>query len=328
MKNSPLPRVKTNLGARPHRGAGRFLVIAIFALVTLAPAAADPTSASAVLRIGCLRTDPEARLGPGALFGLRDYLVSATLSSQPMRERGVTDIAVISSDSHEDLVQRMGQNEFDLVFCSASDFVSQRGDYEVLYQFRRPRDSYDPRGQRVFHKGVIFAGVSSPLFPGPDPTSLLTQFLSREEIAMVSSYSAAGYVYPCLKLAAFTSNTLPGRIRFCGSAEEVVKNVVAGSVGLGACEAGVIEEVFRQNGIERERERLVRVILETDPIPTDPVVVRSGWLPRHSPAGRELQDALRTYFASDSQLPRLELSASAKYDDLRRNVEALEAMKR
>jgi ABC-type phosphate/phosphonate transport system substrate-binding protein len=248
--------------------------------------------------------------------------------ARALADAGFTGIDLLSSDSHEDLVQRMGQDEFDIVFCTAKDFVSQRGGYEVVFQLRRPGDAYDARGQRVFHKGVVIVNNRSPLFGAPQPAQGIAERLSAGAIAMVSSYSAAGYVYPCLKLAAQTSDTLPSRILFCGSSEEVVKHVVNGITEIGACDAGVLEEVLRQSGIGEYQHDLVRVIMETDPIPTDPVVFRLAHMPRVSALGREMQDAMRAVFAREAGLPRLESSSSAKYEDLRRNISAFEAMAR
>jgi ABC-type phosphate/phosphonate transport system substrate-binding protein len=289
---------------------------------------ASPTTAGDRFRIGYLRSDPESRLGSASLYNLRDQLLSQEGFRRELGGAGFDSVDILSSDSHEDLVQRMGQNEFDLVFCTAKDFVSQKGDYEVVFQVRRPGDAFDARGQRVFHKGIVFVNNRSPLFTASQPLQLLAGRLAAGPVAMVSSYSAAGYVYPSLKLAAHTSSTLPSRILFCGSSEEVVKHVINGVSEIGACDAGVLEEVLRQGGIAGRQDELVRVILETDPIPTDPVVFRSIHVPRVSPLGRQLQDAMRALFARDAALPRLESSSNGKYEDMRRNIAAFEAMAR
>ncbi|MCX7018376.1 MAG: PhnD/SsuA/transferrin family substrate-binding protein [bacterium] len=279
------------------------------------------TSAPLVFRIGHITGDPESPLGGDVLYALRDALVSSPLVQQAMREANVGAIAVLSSDSHQDLIQRMDQNEFDLVFCSSVDFVQQNGDYEAVFQLRRPRDSFDPNGGRVFHRGVVFVNNRSPLFSDEITSDRLGAYLSGREIAMVGSFSAAGYIYPLLKIAALPGQRPPPISMFCDSSEEVVKNVVNGAAEIGACDGGVIEEVLARNGLAEERNRLVRIVMETDPIPTEPVALRANWLPRGSAFGRELRDALRQFFARDNKLPRLQNSSRDKFLDLKQNLQ-------
>jgi ABC-type phosphate/phosphonate transport system substrate-binding protein len=276
-----------------------------------------------LFRIGFLPGDPESQLSRGALYSLREFLLERASLRAAMAVEGISDIVLQSADSRENLIQRMNRSDFDLVFCSSVDFVTQRGDYEARFQLRRPEDSFDARGNRFFHKGVVFVNNRSPLFSGNLETARLADYFDRQEVAMVGS-SAAAYFYPGLKIASLsTSGSLPRRVRLCESSEEVVKTVINGlngSVEVGACDSGVIEKVLERNGLPERREELIRVILETDPIPTDPVALKSRWLPRVSVFGRELSEGLRQYFAPEHQLPRLENSSSEKFDDLRENV--------
>jgi ABC-type phosphate/phosphonate transport system substrate-binding protein len=290
------------------------------------PAAAAP-SAGRVFRIGYLHFDPEAQLRPGVFYSLRDFLTSQTDFQREMRAAGLEDVALLSSDSHEHLIERMSHNEFDLVFCSAKDFVSQNGNYNVIYQLKRSNDRFDPRGQRVFHYGIIFVNNRSPLFTAElSPKKLQDYFLKCDRIALVSSFSAAGYDYPLLKISETTSGTLPKSIMFCQSSEEVVKNVINGVSDIGACDSGVIEKVLRINGLQQDRSQLVRTILETAVIPTDPVLLQQNWEPAKSPFIQELLNGLRQFFHPSEtapDLPRLERSSNDKFDDLRQNVELL-----
>jgi ABC-type phosphate/phosphonate transport system substrate-binding protein len=280
-------------------------------------------------RIGFLRADPEAQLRYGVLHGIRDELLSRPAIKSAMAVENLKGIILLPSDSHQGLIQRMDRNEFDMVFCSSIDFVSQSGDYDALFQLRRPRDSFDPRGKRVFHRGQIFVNNRSPLFRDAITTSRLANLFVREEIAMVSSFSAAGYVYPCLKIASTVDESLPRGILFCDSSEEVVKYVINGVTEVGACDAGIIEAVLARNGLADRRDKLVRVVLETDPIPTDPVAIREKWLPRNSVFGRELRDALRQIFSRpEHRLPRLENSSPEQYEDLRSNLERFQELRR
>jgi ABC-type phosphate/phosphonate transport system substrate-binding protein len=247
--------------------------------------------------------------------------------AQTLPEAGLNGVVVLATDSHQDLIQRMDAGEFDLVFCTSMDYVSQTGPYEALFQLRRPRDRFDPQGERVYHSGVIFVNHRSPLFRGNASPAEMGYALLNTDIAMVGSFSAAGYVYPVVKIASLTSDTLPVRVVFCDSPEEVVKHVVNGVYGAGACDAGVVEEVLSAAGLTAERDALLRVVLETDPIPADPVVVRTDWLPRNSELGRQLRDALRQFFTGRPDLPRLQAATDANFDDLRRNLARLRELR-
>ncbi|MBX7244391.1 MAG: phosphate/phosphite/phosphonate ABC transporter substrate-binding protein [Candidatus Sumerlaeaceae bacterium] len=317
--------------AKLTRGAFQLLCAAFLLL------GAEPRSSSAVgdaptsapFRIGYLRGDPEAPLDSGVFFRLREYLLARPPIRDAVTSGAVSDIVLLASDSHQDLIQRMDQNEFDLVFCSSIDYVTQTGDYEAIYQLRRSkRDRFDPRGSRVFHSGVIFVNNRSPLFSGDITPARLADYFQRREIAMVGSFSAAGYVYPRLKIASLTTGTADLAVRFCDTPEEVVKYVINGVVEVGAADNGVIEEVLSSKKLDSELAKLVRVVIETDNIPTDPVALRRKWLPRNSDLGREIRDGIRQFFARDKQLPQLQASSSEKFEDLRQNLVLFRALPR
>jgi ABC-type phosphate/phosphonate transport system substrate-binding protein len=283
-----------------------------------------------VFRIGYQRGDPEALLSSGMFHAMREALMNRPKLRAAMKAENVDGIILLAADSHQGLIQRMDQNEFDLVFCTSVDFVSQSGDYEALFQLRRtPQDTFDPQAKRVFHRGQIFVNSRSRLFRGEVTTAALAALLERGEIAMVSTFSAAGYVYPCLKLASKGGGMLPERIMFCDSSEEVVKYVINGVTEAGACDAGVIGDVLSKNGLADKRDQLIRVILDTDPIPTDPVALREKWLPRSSVLGRELREELKLFFGMPgNRLPRLEDSSKEKFQDLSDNLKLFRELKR
>lgn len=302
-------------------------------LLALLPAStcaqSEPPFPAAEFRIGYLRADPESALTPPVLRALRDSLLARPAFREALRLSGLDGIALLAADSHQNLVERMSQTEFDLVFCSAIHYVTQQGSYDPLFQMRRPGDSFDPRGQQVFHRGIFLAGAGSPLFRRePDPP-LLTSLAETGDFACVSSFSAAGYTYPLLKIADLTSNTIPRRIVFCDSSEEVIKHVISGVAPWGACEEAALAPVLEQSGIAGERDRIVRVVLETDPIPSDPVLLRRRYLPAQSSLGREVRDGLQQFFDTHRpQLPKLVPAASRNYDDLRANLERLSELSR
>lgn len=300
----------------------------LFAVSVAQPVDNQAARANKVFRIGYVRGDAEALVRPSVFHEMRDWLLAAPEVQRGMQREGISEIALLAADSHENLIQRMEAGEFDVVFCTARDFVIQNGPYEVIFQLRRPQDTFDPRGDRVFHRGVVFVNNRSPLFTGQLTSARLSEFFgSLDAMAVVGS--AAGYDYPLLKIASLTSGTLPRRILFCDSSQEVVKSVINGVAGAGACDAGVIEQVLRENGLEKQQDKLVRVVLNTDPIPTDPVAINQAWLPAGSRFGREVRDALKKFFARpEPGLPRLENASSSRYADLRENIARFREMHR
>lgn len=283
--------------------------------------------------LGHLRGDPESPLDAAVFDRLRNFLLSLPAIRTAMEQEGVTGIEVQSADSVNILVDWMNQEQVDLAFAPAVAFTWQGGEYDAAFQLRRPRrDIISPGGDRIVHRGVLFVNNRSRLFSAPDTRPALTDYLRRElpsylashPIAFVSSFSAAGYFYPHLRLADLTSNTQPQSYFFCNSPEEVVKSVINGVAEIGACDAGVIEEVLGSGpeGLLANKDKLVRVILETDVIPTDPVVFRSRWHPRTgSVLGAEIRNGLRAFFEQNPQLPRLESSSNERFDELRESLE-------
>jgi ABC-type phosphate/phosphonate transport system substrate-binding protein len=319
-----IPQVNTKLVRKMrHIVKSAILFFVVLLLGMHAEKTTAQTSSPAFLRIGFLPNDPEAQVSPGAFYELREYLLAHPPFLKAMQEAGIEDIALIPVDRHDMMIQRMNRNELDLAFCSAVDFVFQTGDYEAYFQLRRSEDSFDPRGKRVFHKGVIFVNNRSPLYSANLSPGDFADTLTTTPIAMVSD-SAAGYFYPALRIARLSSrHTLPLNIHLCDSSEEVVKTVINGladNVSVGACEASALDKVLSQYGLLEYRAELVRVILETDPIPAEPVALHRKWLPRYSSLGRELSEALWRFFSPQRGLPALEYSSTEKYQDLRESI--------
>lgn len=280
-------------------------------------------SALGFFKIGFLPNDPEAQLPVAAIYEFRDFLASQPSVREAMQAEGIEDISLLAVDRHEAMVERMNRNEFDLAFCSAVDFVLQNGDYDARFQLRRPQDSYDARSGRVFHKGVIFVNNRNPLFRANLPPSEVARSLTTMPLAMVAG-SAAGYFYPSLKIARLGGiRELPQHVHLCDSSEEVVKAVINGlgdMVNAGACAEGAIEQVLAKQGLLEQRDKLVRVVMETDPIPGEPVVLHRRWAPRYSSLGRAVSEALQRFFVSDRGLPRIEFSSNESYQDLRAGI--------
>lgn len=282
------------------------------------------TSGNRLFRIGYLPEDPEAQLGTGAIHELREYLLAQTHVRDAMQNEGVEDISLLAVDRHEAMVERMNRNEFDLAFCSAVDFVLQNGDYDARFQLRRPQDSFDQRNNRVFHKGVIFISNRHAYFNDRSKSPQdFAETLSTSPLAMVAG-SAAGYFYPSLKIARLASHRqLPQFVHLCDSSEEVVKTVLnglGGTITAGACEKGALEQILKRYNLLEKQDQLVRVVIETDPIPGEPVVLHRQWSPRVSSLGRALSEAMQSFFSESRGLPRLEHCSNDKFQDLRENL--------
>ncbi|MCX7626082.1 MAG: phosphate/phosphite/phosphonate ABC transporter substrate-binding protein [Candidatus Sumerlaeaceae bacterium] len=277
-----------------------------------------------LFKIGYLPEDPEAQLGIGAIHELREFLLAQPNVREAMQNEGIEDISLLAVDRHEAMVERMNRNEFDLAFCSAVDFVLQNGDYDARFQLRRPQDSFDPKNSRVFHKGVIFISNRHPYFNDPSKTPQeFADTISTMPLALVSG-SAAGFYYPSLKIARLSSKRhLPQFVHLCDSSEEVVKTVLnglGGAITAGACEKAALEQVLTRYRLLDKQDQLVRVVIETDPIPGEPVVLHRQWSPRLSSLGRSLAEAMQRFFSESRGLPRLEHCSNDKFQDLRANL--------
>jgi ABC-type phosphate/phosphonate transport system substrate-binding protein len=266
------------------------------------PSARPRRAAGKVFLMGYLKTDIEQVQGEEWYQGLRVALLQNTALGKLLEAEGFSDIAVVPADGFKDMVQRMSHSEFDLAFCSSYVFVEQTGDYRVMLQLRRARDSFGRGG--ATQRGVIIVNARSPFFENAAEATLkrlLPKYLAEKRMAFVSVYSAPGYVYPRLKLYNdFGISALQAPI-FCDSSEEVVKYVINGLVEIGACESGAVDEVVRSAGLALAPDRLVKKILETEPLPTDPIAIRSAYHPQDSELGRELRSALRAYYAESER---------------------------
>ena len=328
-----------------------FMATAVF--LTHSHAAAQPAPAPR-FRIAHLRADPESPVDAAAFDRFRDFAAtSAPAVRDALRAEGLADdIAILSADTPQILSEWMAQEQADAVFCPATTLrAAAPGAYDVAFQTRRRRDNASPAGDRVWQRGVLMARTGSPLaraaagFTAPAPTSsapapsaAFAAALAGRPVAMVAPGSAAGHVYPWLKLAELTSNTLPvpSDILFCGSPEEVVKAVTNGIADLGACPEGVMEDVMARagaaDGVDLLTTPPLRVIARTGALPTDPVAFRARFRPvggpsgRDSPVGREMREALRRFFALDPALPQLVPSSADRFEALAADMARMDAL--
>lgn len=317
-------------------------IILLLLLASAGLAAAQPgpviAPAPTLFRIGYIRQDPESVTSSAIFQKLRDFLVNQPEIRQQMQVDGVADIIAQSFDSHRLLVEAMDAEQIDLAFCSVIDFGFQRGSYEPVFQIRRPGDPHSSSGnRRAWHSGVIFVNSRSPLFDLPTTVAVqrLPEYLQNQEMAMVGSSSAAGYVYPFLALDRISSEPVT-RLRsvFWQSSTEVVKAVVNGIHEVGACDAMAIDEVLKGSDLLPYKDKLLKEILRTDPVPRDPVVIHTRWLitdafePRDSAElGRRILRGVAGFFGSDPTLPRLDRTSPEAYKEVMDNVQRFQQLR-
>lgn len=268
------------------------LTRSLLLLLLLVASSASAGEGLRPLRIGFLRGGAEGAPGTDALEGLRRAWASDETLARVLAEEGFSGVGLFACDGAEDLLRRLDAGEFDLAFATAGVFAEQRGGYVAMLQARRPGDTFAPRGDRVLRNGALIASPRSPLFRIERPTSAdIEAALRASPLAAVSTRSVAGYVLPMYRLRREHGITSPpGGLLWFDSSEEVVKAVTAGLADVGICEAGAVERVL--GGLPARR--LVRAVFETEPVPSDPVVVRRELDPETSPAGRALKAAIRS----------------------------------
>jgi len=129
-------------------------------------------------------------------------------------------------------------------------------------------------------QGVVFAGVGSPLFTQTDAT---TAARCRPSSAGIEPFGRWRWRRPTPRPDTFipgcswpTFIKLPSRRRsgFAGRTPEVVKHVVSGLAPVGACREGALAALIPTNG----NHRYYRVLFQTTPFPTDPIVLRRDLL--------------------------------------------------
>ncbi len=274
---------------------------------------------------------------------LRLYLLARSDVRQSLRESGYDDHDIVLSPCNgpADEFQRMGLVEFDMAFASAVVYarhltrfltLGSDPDYEPIMQAAHALDIRPPgQDAGVWRQGVVFAGLSSRLMKQTALTSLTTpllrDILTHEPLAVPSADSAAGYIYPRVQMESSYGVSKP-EIWFCGTDAEVVKHVVSGLVPLGACRMDTLIALAGPS----EKSRYYRILFQTPPIPTDPIVLRRELLPATSKLGQMLKNALRQYFTSDRLkkiVPDLHLESASRreYETLTKKLADLNLLR-
>jgi len=256
------------------------------------------------LRIGYQARTNETALNPAFFERLADFLPANADAREALIAAGFdgAKAEALRAEDHVDLVRRMDQEEFDLVFCSAMAFVQQTGRYAALLMTRSRRDTWPP-SKGAFLWGQVVASKMNPVFAAGLPSkAALRNFIPAAKMAVVSNYSAVGYLYPLLKLRQ-EYGAAPGGLIFCDSSEEVAKFVINGLADLGALDEKALQDVAAQIPGKAPETRLVEKIARVGPVPTDPVAIRASLAPSQSRLGEALAKALKQYLNEQGKGP-------------------------
>jgi ABC-type phosphate/phosphonate transport system substrate-binding protein len=308
------------------------------------------TPSTIPLRVGYL-TDGSDFVPADDPFGgdaMSQRLSAAILSSKDlvsaMERAGMSGVDLIPISSSGEMLQLMRTGNLHLVLSTAliygyfrqSAAEIQAGlDYEPMLQSRRPGDIDFGRGNGILRRGVVIVGPSSPFFTRhPLPYAEVGKAIGNSPLAVVSIDSAAGYLFPLLTLSAPPYNvTRPGQTWFCGSDTDVVSHVVSGLAPFGACREGALAATLaplaKANHTTDTLSRYCRVVFQTAPFPTDPILIRGDLSPSRIPTtllsevGRELKHTLREFFTTqtlDRDL-RVEDASQRGYESIQRALD-------
>lgn len=273
-------------------------------------------------RMGFLQSEEDRSTSLSWYESLKHFLLNEPSVVSSLKKHRMNGIVLLPAEGYRDMLQRMDLNEFDLAFCSNVIFVEQKGEYRPILQWRS--DIFDSRGQGMtLHKGVIIVGRTSPLFDMEKRTkSDIIKYIRSRPMAFVSVHNAVGYVYPRLCLWRNYGIREPGDFIFCRSSEEVVKYVVSGLVDLGACEKETFHSVLKNSCPDIPEEKLARVLIETPPAPTNPIVIRSSLHPQISELGRVIKGAVKIFYNNSkrSDIPRVTDSRDEDFKNLREEI--------
>jgi len=261
------------------------------------PSAGNAADASRDLfRVGYLRREVSGHPPIEGLERLRGYLEEDEAVQRELEAGEYDGIGLFPCDGPADMVRRLNAREFDVAFAPANLYAQQQAGYMAVLKSRRPEDFFSPTG-RVWRQGVVFVTPRSPLYDAGEITKEnVGAFLSDERLAVVSTQSVAGFQAPVLRLATdYDVFASEGGYLWFDSSEEVAKGVLSGLADIGACEESALQRVLRRAGLEERKDELIRVILRTDRITTDPVIFRPGLSPRVSALGREIRSSIRDF---------------------------------
>jgi ABC-type phosphate/phosphonate transport system substrate-binding protein len=277
-----------------------FIALSLFLAHPLMGQPEDPVMEeqpeTVLFRIGFQRWETTGHPSGRYLEQLRTALEEDEKLQNSLKQGGYNGIGLFPCDGPFDMLRRLNAREFDLAFSPANIYARQETNYTAVLKARRPEDSIAPN-DKVWRRGVVFITPRCPLFDEEEISSgALSLYLGQQRMAVVSTQSVAGFQAPLLRLAVdYNIIASEGGYLWFDSSEEAVKGVISGLADIGACDEPALNRVLKKNGLEEQRDQLVRIILHTDPIPTDPVILREGLSPRQSALGRELVQAINAF---------------------------------
>ncbi len=266
-----------------------------------------------IFRVGYLRRETTGHPDVVYLEGLRSQLMSQEQFVELLDGEGFAQIGLFPCDGSEDMIRRLNVGEFDLAFSPASIFLSQQNDYLPFLQSRRQGDVIPVRG-RIYRQGIIFVSARSELFNVDELTSArVKDYLDKNRLALVSTQSVAGFQAPLLELYnRFEVKGTASGYSWFETSEEVVKGVLSGLADIGACDESAMRRVLEQVPHDKSDE-LIRILLRTDPVITDPVIIKEKFDPRRSSLGRMLRSQIRQY-SLDGELGDIQYSEVSAQD--------------
>lgn len=303
---------------------------------------ASDRPADKILRIGYLSEGTDLNPARAVLKGLVRRLETNPALAEALEEAGYRSIQMRHCDGAADMIQRLGAEEFELAFASsviyARQFRPSTSDpnrfqpvrYQPILQFRRKNDNRKQRGIGVERRAVIFIGPGSSLW-GREPTDdEVRREIERNQMAVSNSNSAAGYIYPQLKIQQKFGLVRPQGFLFCTTSSEVVKHVISGLANIGACDTQTLEELGEIPAAEGQSRRLYQILFNTDLIPTDPILLRSDLLPQRSNLGRELRLVVKEFFNNAKAQPApglwVEDAEQRSFEDMARALKLFDSI--
>ncbi len=280
----------------------KLLVYAMVLVATLAAATAGANgSANRLLRVGYLAAEDLGHPPLEGLEAMRDALLGVPALAEAMAAEGYDGIGLFSCDGATDMVRRIEAREFQVVFAPAVVYAQQQGGYIPVLSSRRSGDLFAPG--RVWRHGVVIVSSRSPLFGVKDPgAGDLAAELARRPIALVRTQSVTGFHAPLLRLAnEYRIDPTASGYTWFASSEDVVRAVVSGLADVGACEEPAIASALEGTPLAANPETALRILVRTDPVATDPVLLHPDLAPRRSPFGRLLREEIRRHFLATDQ---------------------------
>ncbi|MFW6286422.1 MAG: hypothetical protein ACOC29_00630, partial [Candidatus Sumerlaeota bacterium] len=210
-------------------------------------------------RIGYLRPAMESPMNRRFFQGLEQALMDDQAIRDELLRMQMRGIVLRPCDTPDDMLQRLGLLEFDLVYAPAMVYARHRlykpEEYSAVLMLRervpragsiRPRS--DASGSYPRRRGALFMRIGSEVEQAVRSHNdrRIREVLTSDRLyfAVSSPYDAAGYLYGLKLVSEEFQGAEPAQLLYCGSPQEVVKAVVSGLAEIGVCEENILDEVL------------------------------------------------------------------------------------